>query len=150
MRVCRNHTQNYIKSILGFFHINVIDSTMHSILSGLLLLIVAMSLCLALLLLGALVGEVPKVARTKTRANVAQSLTGLILLLGLVVIVGSLLLEVRVQLLLLLLPWLHWRFVSSCNLIWHLLQQHLLLTQSSLAEHRTCRWGVETRTGVAA
>ena len=59
-RVWRKHTQHYIRSILGFFHYNVIDSTMYSILPR-LLLVVALIMCLTLLPLGTLVGEVPKV-----------------------------------------------------------------------------------------
>ena len=72
VRVCRKHTQHYIRSILGFFHCDVIDSTMHRILSRLLVLIVvALGLCLALLLLGTLVGKVPKVFTIETWADVA-------------------------------------------------------------------------------
>ena len=135
---------------MGFFHCNVIDSTMHRILLRLLLLIVvALGLCLALLLLGTLVGKVPKVATTKTWVDVARSLTSAILLLGLVV-VGSLLQKVGVRLLLLLLRWLHWRLVRPNNLIRHLLWWPLLLILPSMAEHWTCGWGIKKGMVVAA
>ena len=71
MRVGRKHTQNHVRSFLGFLHCNMVDTTIHCILARLLLLIVALGL--ALLLLRALVGEVPEVTTTETWANVACS-----------------------------------------------------------------------------
>ena len=69
MRVGRKHTQNHVRSFLGFLHYNMVDTTIHCILARLLLLIVALGL--ALLLLGTLVGEIPKVAATEAWTNVA-------------------------------------------------------------------------------
>ena len=54
---------------MGFFHCNMVDMTIHCILVRLLLLIVALGL--TLLLLGTLVGEMPKVAATEAWTNVA-------------------------------------------------------------------------------
>jgi formate-dependent nitrite reductase membrane component NrfD len=128
----------------------MVDVTMHHILSRLLLLIVvALGLCLALLLLRALVGKVPKVATTKTLANVAGPLTCMVLLLGLVVGVGSLLKqEIGARLMLLLL--LYGRLVWPYTLIWHLLWWPLLLILPSMVEHRADGRRVEARPVVTA
>ena len=95
MRFGRKHTKHHIWGVLGILYRDIVDSPTYEVLTRLLLWltsgeILLLVVGLTLLLLGTLIGKVPKVSTVEAWANGIGSLAGVtVLLLVLVLVHGA-------------------------------------------------------------